>query len=214
MKNYLIIIVGIFIVAWGVYFLLDFDIGGDVVREKNGELADILKKAEEIDSLKYDVTVDSPGENVTGTFWQKGEKLKLEGKVGEREIVVIIDKEIRTAYTYIPEEGVATQVSMDSVREVKDGSIKKQAGDVLRHEPVILKEETLSGKECVVIEYTTPNIEGKMWVWKEHGLPLRVEVEEERGVTVMEAENIDLTELSEDVFDLPPGVEVMEVPVF
>ena len=138
----------------------------------------------------------------------------MEGEVEDQEMVVIIDNEEGVAYVYMPAEGLAVQVSLNEVREVQDGSIKSQAGELSRHEPVIIGQEVLDGKECVVVEYTTPNTEGKMWVWKEYGLPIKAEIEDSRGITVMSAENISFEGISDDVFMLPEGVEPAEMPSF
>lgn len=177
---------------------------------EEADLMGILDRISNINSVKYDISFESPEETIEGSFWQKGQKIRLEGNIEGQNMIVIIDNADRSAYTYIPAEELAMKVNLGEVQEVQEGSMQDQSTDLRESNPVIVSEETLDGKECIVVEYGEPGQEGKMWIWKEHGMPIRVETKD----TIIQAENIDFSEISDDKFTLPAGVEPMGVPSF
>ncbi len=215
MKTFIIILAVLVVVGGGVWITTREDV--DVPEEEGfveeemeeEEFMEILGRVEGLHSVKYDVVMESPEQTMEGTMWQKGEKIRMEGEVEGREMVVIMDMEERTVITYLPAEGVAMEVSLDEVREVQESSMKRQATDLPERNPVTIGRETINGMDCIVVEHTHDDeTTGKMWIWREHGLPVRIEV----GETVTEARNIDFGEVSDERFELPAGVEVMEVP--
>ncbi len=213
MKTFIIILAVLVVVGGGVWITTREDVDIDLAEEEEmdeEELMEILGRVEGLDSVKYDVVMESPEQTMEGTMWQKGEKIRMEGEVEGRETVVIMDTQERTVITYLPAEGVAMEVSLDEVREVQESSMKNQATDLPERNPVTIGRETVNGMDCVVVEYTHDDgTTGKMWIWREHGLPIKFEV----GETVTEARNIDFGEIPDERFELPAGVEVMEVPI-
>ncbi len=233
MKIVTIVVVAVLVVGGSVFLLTGTEWGGRVLdREEviegvlreiemdREELEEILGRIEGRDYLSYDVIIDSPEISMEGTFWQKGSKIRVEGDlrdlVEEMEVedieidkvVVILDIEERVVYTYVPAQNMAMKRSLEDAEGIKESSIKEQAEDLLEKYPVVIGLQTIRGKECVVVEYLDEETPGKMWIWREHGLPIKAEV----GETVVEAVNIDFGEFSDDKFQLPPGVQIFEVP--
>ena len=228
MKNIVIVVIVLLVIGGGAWFFLETEWGGEVldreevtdeelgemekIEMEEAELMEILEKSEGVASLSYDVEMDSPEVSMKGSFWQKGEKIRMEGEVKGEEMIVIIDNDERVAYTYIPAQDLAVKLGLDEAEEIEDvqeGSMKEQSAELPEMQPVVLGVETIEGKECIVVEYNMDEERtGKMWIWREHGLPIRVEFEE----TVIRATNIDFGEVSDDKFELPAGVEPMEMP--
>ncbi len=219
MKNFLIALVAVIIILGGVWFFtkenteIDFPEEEDVELEEMEEedLMNILGNVEGISSIKYDIRMDSPETTMEGTFWQKGEKIKLEGTVEGEEMVVIVDNVAKNVRVYLPSEDMATEVPFSEAEEAQSGSMKEKSMELPDHNPVVVGSEVINGMDCIVVEYTDEEERtGKMWIWKDHGIPVKVEVEE----TVIIAENIDFSTISEATFELPDGVELMEMPSF
>ena len=221
MKGF-IIVVAILVIGGGIWFLLGTEWDGEVLDSEEAiegelreiemeeeELMEILTRVEGVASLSYDVEMGSPEVTMEGSFWQKGQKIRMEGEVRGEEMVVIIDNEERVAYTYIPAQDMAVKVGLGEVEEVQESSIKRQSMELPEHQPVVIGVEIIDGKECVVVEYTVDEeTTGIMWIWREHGLPIKVEVDD----MVVRATNIEFKEVPDDKFELPAGVEPMQVP--
>jgi outer membrane lipoprotein-sorting protein len=51
-------------------------------------------------------------------------------------------------------------------------------------------------------------MELKTWVWKEHGLPIRMERPITEGKVIIEWKGIEFGEIPDSMFELPPGVQI------
>ncbi len=221
MKGVIIILALVVLVGGGAFILtredkevVDPDINdieesfvkGEMEHE---EFMGIIERAKEVSYVSYDVEMDSPSQKLEGKMWQKGDKIRMEGNVMGEETVVIMDNEERTVHTYFPDRDVATKVDFSDVEEVKESSAKYQAEELPERNPVVIGRETVNGMECIVVEYAqNEESTGKMWIWEEHGLPVKFEINE----TVTEIKNVVFDEFSDDKFELPEGTPVVEVP--
>jgi len=225
MKSITIVIIALLAIGGGIWYFTGTEWGGEVldrvdefdedltkieeIEMEEAELMEILGRVEGITSLSYDVEMESPEATMEGNFWQKGQKMRAEGEIEGEDLVIIIDNEERVAYTYMPTEGMAIKMGLGEVGEVQEGSIKEQSLALPEHQPVVIGKATIDGKECIVVEYFVDDeTTGKMWIWREHGLPIRVEV----GDMTVRATNIDFGDVSDDKFELPAGVELVEIP--
>ena len=66
----------------------------------------------------------------------------------------------------------------------------------------------------MVIKYTTETDNVKMWVWTKYGISIRIETTTTKGTAVVELKNISIGNISDSIFELPAGVQVMEIPFF
>ncbi len=216
MKTFIIFLAVAAVVGGGFWITTRDDVDIDLPEEdfveeemEEEEFMEILGQVEALDSVKYDVLMESPEQTMEGTMWQRGGKIRMEGEVEGQETVVIMDTEERVVLVYLPVENMAMEVSLGEVEEIQESSMKDQAMELPERNPVVIGRETVNGMDCIVVEYTTEGeTTGKMWVWREHGLPVRFEV----GDTVTEARNIDFGEIPNERFELPEGVEATEVP--
>jgi outer membrane lipoprotein-sorting protein len=51
-----------------------------------------------------------------------------------------------------------------------------------------------------------------MWIWEQYGFPIRVEMTTTEGTVIVEYKNIEFTDIPDIMFELPEGVEIMEIP--
>jgi outer membrane lipoprotein-sorting protein len=111
-------------------------------------------------------------------------------------------------YMYMPEENMAMEMTFSPPAK----SAVEEAQSVADYNPTVVGTETIDGKVCLVVEYTADGTATKMWIWKEHAFPIRVEVTTTEGKTIVEYKNIAFVDIPDSEFVLPEGVEIVEVP--
>ena len=206
-------IVFVVVLLVGIVFL-----GGCVgkeAEEKTESLTEILDKAKTIVSYKYDMTITSPGQPVvTAKFWLKEDKIRWEGIVEGQNVVYLIDEDKTIAYLYIPAQNMAMKMNFDKIQESVGESPKEQSESVMQYNPITVGSETLDRKNCLVIEYTAKTGKTKMWLWTKYGIPIKTEITIVKDTTVVEIKNIDFGSISDSMFELPAGVQLMQIPNF
>ena len=217
MKKIVIIIILIALIGIGAWLLLSGEKVVSPGEEEGAELSltEILGGVKGITSLKYDMVATSPeGKVMTTKMWRKGNKTRTEGTFEEKSMVYLVDVDKQLAYMYFPSENTAMKISLSKVQETAGESPTEQSESIVEHNPVTLGTETLDGKSCLVIEYTTETGKVKMWIWKKYGLPIRTESTMAEGTSVVELKNIDFGSISDSMFELPTGVQIMQIPSF
>ena len=217
MKKIAIIVVLLALVGIGAWVLL----GGEkppledsvTPGEETESLTDILAKATGITSFKYDMVATASGEaEVTMKMWRKGNKMRMEGTFEEQSMVYLADVGKQLAYAYFPSENMAMKIDMSKAWEAAGESPTEQSESVEQYNPITLGAEVLDGKTCLVIKYTAETDNVKMWLWTKYGLPIRTETTTAEGTSVVELKNIDFGSISDSMFELPAGVQIMELP--
>lgn len=227
-KNIVIIIIVIALVGIGAWALLGgkigikeglVPIGEEAVTPEEGaeetglSLTEILGKATGLSSLKYDAVVTAPGEvAVTTKMWWKGEKMRMEGTFEGKTMVYLIDMGEGLAYIYFPADNTAIEMDLAEAQESIGESPTEQSESVTQYNPVTLGTEVLDGKNCRVIEYTAEAVKTKSWVWIDYGLIIKIESTTDEGTSVFELKNIDFGAIPDSMFELPAGVQMMEIP--
>jgi len=185
------------------------------VEEEAESLTDVLAKAAGITSFKYDMVATAPGEAaVTMKMWWEGKKMRMEGTFDGQNMVYLVDADKQVAYMYMPAENMAMKIGLSKAQETAGESPTEQSESVEQYNPVTLGTEVLDGKTCLVIEYSTPTGEVKMWTWTKYGLPIRTETTTAEGTSVVELKNIGFSDIPDSIFELPAGVQIMEIPSF
>jgi outer membrane lipoprotein-sorting protein len=173
-------------------------------------LTDILSLGAGITSVKYDSVVTNPGaDTFTMHVWLKGNKAKTESEVsgGMGTVVSIMDSDAQVMYQYFPDQNMAYKMSYD--QEMSTALTETQS--IPQYNPTVLGTDTMDGKVCLVVEYSAGGETVKMWVWKEYGFTIRIERTSAEGTTVVELKNIDFSNIPDSAFELPPGVQIIEV---
>jgi len=220
MKKIVIIIVLIALVGIVAWLLLGGEkevSPGEEEEEAETELSltEILGKAKGITSLKYDMVATAPGEAaVTIKMWWKGKKIRMEGTFEGKSMVYLVDVDEQLAYMYFPAENTAMKIGLGKAQETAGESPTEQSESIVKYNPVTLGTETLDGKSCLVIEYTTETDDVKMWVWTQYGLPIKTESTTAEGTSIVELKNIESGDISDSMFELPAGVQLIEIPSF
>lgn len=183
--------------------------------QPSGVLGDLLGKAGNIDSVKYDMVMTGPGvPSMTSKVWlkQKAQKMKMESTVQGETNIQIIDWAVEEIYMYMPSQNMAFRMDLSGAPGGAPESPLEGTETIEDYDYTIIGTEIYDGKECLVAEYTFEDTKTKMWIWKEHGFPVKVESTTPEGTMKIEYKNIDFSNIPNSEFELPPGVEIREMP--
>jgi hypothetical protein len=176
--------------------------------EPGETLGEILGRSAGINSVKYDMVMTYPGEPVmTMKMWIKGNKMRSETTAEGQTIITLLDMDAQTIYIYYPDQNMAMEMTYEPGESAMD-----EAQAITDYNPTILGHETLDGKVCLVVQYTAEGATVKMWLWEQYGFPIRVETTTSEGTAVVEYKNIEFGDITDTMFELPEGVEIMDMP--
>jgi outer membrane lipoprotein-sorting protein len=178
--------------------------GGDGDGE---ELSDVLGQGSGIDSVSYTMDISGPGmPSVTTRVWMEGDKFRTEMSEQGQTVVYLANYDTGKVYMYMPDLNMAYEINMGQVNPPDYEDIQ----DIPDYDYHIIGTDTMDGKECLVVEYSYQGATVKSWIWKEHGFPVRVETTTPEGTMVIVYRNIDFGDIPDSMFELPPGVQIME----
>lgn len=177
---------------------------------------DLIAKGMEVDGFSYDYAITLPnGEKYTHKMWVKGGNMRseMENPAGGEPIWSIINMAESMVYVYQPELNYAIQMPIDQadidVTSPKDFLMQSDSDDML-----FISRETFDNKECLVYETNYEGGKGKIWIWEEAGMPLRVETGSGSDTIIVEFLNFTIGNIDDSIFQLPPGTQVMDMNSF
>jgi prepilin-type processing-associated H-X9-DG protein len=121
------------------------------------------------------------------------------------QTVELIDYSTKTMYMYMPAQNLAYLTNFAQA----PSNPAENSNQIM---PTYLGTETIDGKLCDVYQYTFEGASAKQWVWKEKSFPIRMESTTSGGTSVLEYKNIVFGTLSDSLFQLPAGVQIMQFP--
>ena len=215
-KNLIIILVLLIGVSFFSGCIGEKQGGEQATTPKTGEsLTEVLAKAKDVVSYKYDAVITTPNQPaITAKFWLKENKMRWEGTYEAQNVVYLIDQDELTSYLYTPAQNIAIKMNFNKAQETVGESPTEQSESVTKYNPVTVGTEVLDGKTCLVIEYSAGTEQVKMWLWTKYGLPIRTETTTVQGTTVVELKNIEFGDIPDSLFELPAGVQPMQIPSF
>lgn len=122
-------------------------------------------------------------------------------------VVMLVDNEEKSLYMYMPEQNMAMRRTYEPSESALDETMH-----VTEYEPVVAGTETLDGKVCLVVEHSNAGNRVKTWIWKEKGFPLKVETITSEGTMTVEYKNISFDDIPSGMFEIPAGVDIMDIP--
>ncbi len=163
----------------------------------------------------------------------QGENMRMEMTDPDTETtsITIVNADEDVMYIYDPEENTAYEMDMsyeepemdldDELDEdlmedddwVDDDEVDPTAfadefwGDSIEY----VGQEQVDGKDCHVFAFKDEDEEGKVWIWKEYGFPLRwEEIDADGEEMIVEYRNVVVGEVPAEEFQLPEGVEIID----
>ena len=122
-------------------------------------------------------------------------------------VVTLMDMDAHTMYMYYPDQNMAMMMTYEPTESAID-----EAQAISDYNPTIIGHETLDGKVCLVVEYTVEGATATMWIWEQHGFPIKIEMTTTEGTVIIEYKNIEFVDIPDSMFELPEGVEITEIP--
>ena len=146
---------------------------------------------------------------MSAKVWFKGTKMKAEAITSGVQAITYLDLTEKTAIAYVPSQNMATRISLGQVPLSLD---QTDLSGLLKYNPDMLGSETLDGKVCTVISYSSPESgSSKMWIWQEKGLPLKIEQNSPEHQMVITFKNYDFADIADSEFVLPPNVQIIDM---
>jgi outer membrane lipoprotein-sorting protein len=169
-------------------------------------LGEILGHGAGIDSVSYVMEVSGAGTpTMSMQMWVEGNKARVEMSEQGQHIIYIANYDAGEAYMYMPEEGFAMVIDISMAPQPDYEDVQ----DIPDYNPAIIGTQTMDGKVCLVAEYSYGGESVKVWIWKEHGFPIRIETTTPQGTMVAVFKNISFGDIDDSLFELPPGVTIM-----
>jgi len=179
-------------------------------------LEDIIGGAERANQMSYDMYITDPnGNEIVTAVYIEGTKMRQETEIEGREMIFLGDS-AAAMYVYYPDEETAMKIDLggdELSEEMQEDpyAMIEDAADKVR----VVGHETIDGKKCVIVEYAVEGLaEGistKMWIWEKHGIPIKIVTTGPEGTTTVEFKNIKTGDVSDSLFELPAGVNVIDL---
>lgn len=176
---------------------------------------ELLAKGMSVEGFSYDYVLTMPnGEKITHKMWVKGGNMRseMENPAGGEPILSIMNKDEGFMYVYQPEVNYAVQMPLDQ-SDMDTTSPQDYISGSDADSMLFTGRETFDGKECLVYETDYEGGKGKMWIWEEAGMPLRIETTSGSDTIVVEFLNFTVGNVDDAMFQLPPGAEIMDMGV-
>jgi outer membrane lipoprotein-sorting protein len=132
-------------------------------------------------------------------------KSRMETSAEGTTSVFLADYGTEIAYMWLVEENIAYKVDWSQAP-----SNPTEDGEQIH--PTYLGTATVDGHLCDVYQWTDQGTTEKMWIWKEKSFPVKMEVTTSSGTMTTEYKNIVFGTLSNDLFQLPADVQIMQFP--
>lgn len=166
------------------------------------DLMEIFGGIDEINCVQYTMTMAGGGvPSMDAQVWLKDGKMRTETTMMGMTTTMIIDPEAGKAYSITP--GGAMEIAIPAEAQSAVDSAEAAIG----YGAKVVGTEEIDGKKSKVVEYTAEGFTTKMWVWEDKGFPIKIETTTPEGTMVMEMTDIEFDCASDDMFELPEGVE-------
>ena len=141
----------------------------------------------------------------------KGQKMRMEFGQGGKSVIMIGNPEQKAAYMLTSGENQALKLPYDQFETQKSqardpGALSKEALS-----GQLTGTDTVDGKPCDVYTFSSSLDSSKVWIWKEKGFPLKAELSGSGQSIHIEYRDIKTGGLPDNLFELPPGVQVVDL---
>lgn len=173
------------------------------------ELQKLFKSASAIEGVSYDMntSITGPQGNMktVSKCYMSNKKFRMEIDTQGMKSIILYDGS--DTYMYNP----ATNTAMKSPepKEKAANQWAESAEDLANFK--IVGREKMDGYDCVVVTTTSTEGDAKIWLAKDIGMPVRMESEQEQNKMLMEYKNIKVGAQDAALFQLPAGVQVMDM---
>lgn len=168
---------------------------------------ELFSKGLAITQMSFDIVIESEGQQIEGKMFIKDQNMRMEMEADGQLLITIVNSTDKTAYVYMPSQNMAYKVPMDTVDTDEQSAPTDFITDI---DPEIVEMGeivTLNGVQCRKMTiHQEPEL--TMWIHLEYGIPIRVEMALNETSFSMEYRNIQINNISDDLFKLPNGVTI------
>ena len=175
--------------------------------------AELIAKGQSLDGYHYRYVMTLPDDtSFTHKVWVKSGKMRseMENPVTGEETVAVVNITSNEVYLYQPKENMAFKMSLEQ-SELDTVTPLDYLEQYNPPDMVYMNRETFDGKHCIVYESRIGDTLGRIWIWEDHGVPLKVEMASGQDVVRAEFLDFQIGDLDENLFRLPPGVQIIEL---
>lgn len=150
------------------------------------------------------------GSVLKGKLWIAGANLRSESiETGQSTAIFI--RNSGKGYNYMFTSGEKKAIKVTDTHPAEDISPVEILQNVSQTTQPLGKE-IKDGKNCVVIKYEQDEVNNRVWIWEDYGVPIRVESTYNKSTTVMEYNNYKFEAIPEAMFELPQGMDITALP--
>ncbi len=196
----------------------DEDENGDQEQEtgEDRDLESIFGAMDYPSNFSYEMTMESENmESFTTRLWIMDELFRSEGEWEGQTFISIQDGE----YYYMLDPDAMTAMRFPADQETpmeEDGADEPRADEFMIEEDwdrlTYHEDEEINGVATYVVSDSYDEVELRMWIHQEYGIPMRIESTgpDPEDNYVMEVSNLQVGEVTEEDFEIPEDYEVMD----
>ncbi len=173
-------------------------------------VADLAARARQNTEYSFTLRVTAAGVSYSGKTYVKGMKIRQEASVGGQNVIFILDGEQKVAYVVMVDQKTAMKVDFSQIASQVENPVEQVSA--LPPDVRYVGTETVDGKTAAVYEVVSGQTKSKMWIWTERGLPLKIQADSPSGPATVEFLDYQFGPQPDSLFELPPGVQVTEIP--
>jgi len=192
---------------------------GSAIEETDDSLEALLGRGESPDNISYELYIETEGFVSEGKVYIKGNNMRTEFNNDGITSIYIENASEGYSYIYMPEENTATKIPHGSEEEDwaadDSGAVTpdEYLQDIVYDDSLEeLGKETINGMSCRVVRVKDGlNGDSKIWISEALAIPVRIESNIEGIKSLIEFRNLEVGKVTDDIFKLPPGVEIMDM---
>jgi outer membrane lipoprotein-sorting protein len=167
-------------------------------------LENIISQAASFPTVYYEMVSTISGTmTMTVKYWMKNRKVRAE--MSDTGIITLMNMDTHTMYMYTPATNTAVKMVYDA------SQVPGNPNQILDYTPNVVGTETIDGKVCTIIEYNYGQASVKTWIWNDKGYPVRMETTSNGVTSVVEWRNFNFSDIDDSMFELPEGVEIIDM---
>ncbi|MTI80490.1 MAG: DUF4412 domain-containing protein [Firmicutes bacterium] len=182
-------------------------------KQSGDNLTSLFANAKGIKAISYNMVMSLDGQLLSqGRVWVKGEKTKMEFNAEGMNAIMYVDMSEQVAYNYLPSEQMAMKTDFSQAKSQIKGSpleYSKEYSSNNKYEKI--GTEQVNGYTCEGIVLDENGEPVTVWVSKDYGIPVKVESIIDGKKATIDFSDIKVGDIPDSDFELPPGVEVMDM---
>lgn len=171
---------------------------------------EILARSRQVPNLycEYAIKPDD-SEALKGRMWIQDYNLRSEMLDSHGKATTVLIRSSASGAGYMFSPGQKEAVKATELQPQDEINPIRSAAALGNKNLTVIGRDNMGGKSCLVVQYQQDEAAIRVWVWEEKGLPIREENTYDKHTTVVEYTNFRFDAITDDLFQLPAGVKVV-----